>query len=217
MEERKDTHLHRGKRKKLVEKLKSKGIKDPLVLDAIGHVPRHFFFPEEFADHAYEDRAFPIEAGQTISQPYTVAAQTQLLELTPGEKVLEIGTGSGYQAAVLCKIGAKVTSIEVLDALYKKPETTLKAMGCEVALIFGDGSLGYEAHAPYQAIIVTAGAPKVPPKLIEQLDVGGRMIIPVGSEDSQEMLKIVKKEDGSIEQRKQGRFVFVPLKGKDAW
>ncbi len=175
----KDTYRHQGKRQQLVKTVKKKGITDKNVLTAIGKIPRHLFMDSSFEDHAYQDKAFPIAADQTISQPYTVAFQTQLLEVKKGEKVLEIGTGSGYQTAVLCELGAKVYSIERQHELYKKTKTFLNKIGYRPKyLSFGDGYKGLPEYAPFDKIIVTAGAPEVPKDLLGQLKVGGKMVIP---------------------------------------
>lgn len=209
-----DTFLHKGLRKKLVENLATKGIHDEKVLQAINKVPRHFFIASGLDRLAYEDQALPIEEGQTISQPYTVAFQIQLLDVKPGMKVLEIGTGSGYNAAILAEIGAKVFSIERIAKLHKNAEYILTSLGYKCQLFLGDGYLGKPAYAPYDRIIVTAGAKELPQTLVEQLAYGGKMVIPVG-EQTQEMLLVVKKENNELETSKHGYFVFVPfVKGK---
>ena len=180
----KDTFKHKGLRKQLVATLVSKGIKDVSVLEAIGSIPRHLFMDSSFLDHAYQDKAFPIAANQTISQPYTVAFQSELLEVSPEDKVLEIGTGSGYQAAVLCLLGAHVYSIERQIELFKKTSKFLPKIGYVAKrLIFGDGYKGLPDEAPFDRIIVTAGAPFVPKPLMSQLKIGGRLVIPVGDKD----------------------------------
>ncbi len=207
----KDTLKHQGLRQKLVETIKTKGIKDEKVIAAIGKIPRHLFMDSGFLDHAYQDKAFPIAADQTISQPYTVAFQTELLQVKPGDKVLEIGTGSGYQTAVLCELGAKVFSIERQNELYKKTSKFLPKLGYRPKkLIFGDGYIGLDTEAPFDSIIVTAGAPFVPKALLSQLKVGGRLVIPVGS-DVQTMTLFVRKGPKSFEQHEYGEFRFVPL------
>ena len=211
-----ENYLQRGLRNKLVKKLRLKGILDERVLEAIGKVPRHVFFDDALLSHAYEDKAFPIGEGQTISQPYTVAFQTEKLELKPGEKVLEIGTGSGYQAAVLVAMGAKVYTIEFQRKLYEKTKKFLPQLGYNPFFFFGDGSKGIPAKAPYNKIIVTAGAPVVPTALTEQLAEGGIMIIPVGDREKQKMLKITKK-NGNLIKEEYDNFAFVPLLGEQGW
>jgi protein-L-isoaspartate(D-aspartate) O-methyltransferase len=206
-----DNYRHQGKRKLLIEKLKEKGIEDEAVLQAMLKIPRHLFLDSSFEDHAYQDKAFPIAAGQTISQPYTVAFQTQLLALQKEEKVLEIGTGSGFQTAVLCSMGAKVYTIERQHELYKKTSIFLKKLGFSPKYAsFGDGYQGLKEHAPFDKILVTAGAPFVPKPLMAQLKVGGRLVIPVG-EDPQIMTVLIRKSARSFEKETFGEFRFVPL------
>jgi protein-L-isoaspartate(D-aspartate) O-methyltransferase len=207
----KDTFRHQGKRKHLVEVVKSKGVQDEKVLAAIGKIPRHLFMDSSFEDHAYQDKAFPIAADQTISQPYTVAFQSELLEVEKGEKVLEIGTGSGYQTAVLCELGAKVYSIERQQELYKKTKLFLSKIGYRPKFLsFGDGYKGLPSYAPFDKVIVTAGAPFVPNPLLAQLKVGGRLVIPVGDE-SQVMTLFIRKSAKEFEKKEFGEFRFVPL------
>jgi protein-L-isoaspartate(D-aspartate) O-methyltransferase len=207
----KDTLRHAGKRKQLVDVLIKKGIKNKTVLSAIEKIPRHLFMDSSFEDHAYQDKAFPIAADQTISQPYTVAFQTELLEIKKGDKVLEIGTGSGYQTAVLCEMGSKVYSIERQKELFKKTKLFLSKLGYRPKhLSFGDGYKGLKEHAPYNGIIVTAGAPFVPKPLLGQLQINGRLVIPVG-EDVQIMTLFVRKSETEFEKREFGEFRFVPL------
>lgn len=207
----KDTLKHQGLRNKLVKTIKDKGIKSAAVLQAIGRVPRHLFMDSGFLDHAYVDKAFPIAADQTISQPYTVAFQTELLNVKKGDVILEIGTGSGYQTAVLLELGAKVYSIERQQELFKKTSQFLPKIGYRPKkLIFGDGYQGYEEAAPYDGIIVTAGAPMVPNALLSQLAIGGRLVIPVG-DDVQIMTLIIRKSDTEFEKHEFGEFRFVPL------
>ncbi|MCB0382297.1 MAG: protein-L-isoaspartate(D-aspartate) O-methyltransferase [Psychroserpens sp.] len=207
----KDTFKHKGLRQQLVSTLKSKGIEDENVLNAIGKIPRHLFMDSSFLDHAYQDKAFPIAADQTISQPYTVAFQTELLKVSKDDKVLEIGTGSGYQTAVLCLLGAKVFSIERQHELYKKTSKFLPKLGYRAKkLIFGDGYIGLEDEAPFDSIIVTAGAPFVPKPLLSQLKIGGRLVIPVG-DDVQIMTLFIRKGPKEFEQHEYGEFRFVPL------
>ncbi len=212
-----DTFKHKGLRKKLVDLLRSKGITDEAVLTAINEVPRHLFLETAFLELAYDDRAMPIGEGQTISQPFTVAFQSQLLEVKKRDKILEIGTGSGYQACVLEKLGAKVYSIERQRKLYEKTKKLLATMGYKVGCYFGDGTLGLPSFAPFDKIIVTAGAPVVPTSLLEQLKTGGLLVIPVGDEDSQRMLRIRKEADGSATTETYDHFKFVPLLGKQGW
>ena len=207
----KDTFKHKGLRQKLVETVKSKGIKDENVLQAIGNIPRHLFMDSGFLDHAYQDKAFPIAADQTISQPYTVAFQTELLQIKKGDKILEIGTGSGYQAAVLCELAAKVYSIERQQELFKKTSKFLPKLGyIPKKLIFGDGYKGLPEEAPFDGIIVTAGAPFVPKPLLAQLKIGGRLVIPVG-DDVQTMTLYIRKGAKEFEKHEFGDFRFVPL------
>ena len=207
----KDTFKHQGMRQKLVATIKNKGITDEKVIDAIGKIPRHLFMDSGFLDHAYQDKAFPIGADQTISQPYTVAFQTELLKISSGDKILEIGTGSGYQTAVLCLLGAQVYSIERQHELYKKTRKFLPKLGYRAKkFVFGDGYIGLEDEAPFDGIIVTAGAPFVPKPLLRQLKVGGRLVIPVG-DDVQTMTLIVRNGPTDFEQKEFGEFRFVPL------
>lgn len=207
----KDTFKHKGLRQQLVETVKNKGIKDKKVLDAIGKIPRHLFMDSSFLDHAYVDKAFPIAADQTISQPFTVAYQTELLQLKEGDKVLEIGTGSGYQTAVLCELGGKVYSIERQLELFKITSKFLPKLGYRPKkLIFGDGYKGLQEEAPFDGIIVTAGAPFVPKPLMGQLNIGGRLVIPVG-ETVQVMTLIIRKGPKDFEKHEFGEFRFVPL------
>lgn len=195
----------------MVNVIKAKGIADKNVLDAIGSIPRHLFMDSSFLDHAYQDKAFPIGADQTISQPYTVAFQSELLQVKPGDKVLEIGTGSGYQCAVLFELGAKVYSIERQQELFKKTSKFLPKLGYRAKkLIFGDGYKGLPEEAPFDSIIVTAGAPFVPKPLLSQLKIGGRLVIPVG-DDVQMMTLFVRKGPKEFEQHEFGEFRFVPL------
>lgn len=208
-----DNYRHKGKRQQLVKTVKKKGITDKAVLDAIGKIPRHLFMDSSFEDHAYQDKAFPIAADQTISQPYTVAFQTEKLEIEKGDKVLEIGTGSGYQTAVLCELGAKVYSIERQRELYKKTKTFLSKIGYRPKhLSFGDGYKGMPDYAPFDKIIVTAGAPFVPNDLLGQLKVGGKMVIPVG-DDVQTMTLFIRKSPKEFDKTEFGQFRFVPLLG----
>ncbi len=198
-------------RKQLMEVVASKGVTDKNVLSAIETIPRHLFMDSGFVDHAYQDKAFPIGADQTISQPYTVAFQTELLHLKKGDKILEIGTGSGYQTAVLCELGAKVYSIERQLELFKKTSNFLPKLGYRAKkLIFGDGYKGLEGEAPFDGIIVTAGAPMVPKPLLNQLKIGGRLVIPVGT-DSQIMTLFIRETEKEFKKQEFGEFRFVPL------
>jgi protein-L-isoaspartate(D-aspartate) O-methyltransferase len=207
----KDTFKHKGMRQQLVEVVRSKGITDENVLTALGKVPRHLFMDSGFLDHAYQDKAFPIAADQTISQPYTVAFQTELLKVKKDDKILEIGTGSGYQAAILCEIGAKVYSIERQLELFKLTSKFLPKLGYRAKkLIFGDGYKGLKEEAPFDGIIVTAGAPFVPKPLLGQLKIGGRLVIPVG-EATQVMTLFIRKGPKDFEKHEFGEFRFVPL------
>jgi protein-L-isoaspartate(D-aspartate) O-methyltransferase len=207
----KDTLKHRGMRNKLTDVLIAKGIVDPKVLDAIRTIPRHLFMDSGFEGHAYQDKAFPIAADQTISQPYTVAFQTELLAVKPGHKILEIGTGSGYQTAVLLKLKAKVYTIERQLELFKKTNLFFKKMGYRPKkTIFGDGYKGLPEEAPFDSVVVTAGAPEVPKALLSQLKIGGRLVIPVGV-DEQIMIMFTRKSETDFERKELGVFKFVPL------
>jgi len=207
----KDTNKHQGLRNQLVKQLQDKGITDEKVLDAIGKIPRHLFMESSFENFAYQDKAFPIGAGQTISQPYTVAFQTQLLEVKKEAKILEIGTGSGYQTAVLCKMGAKVYSIERQNELFKATSLLLPKLGIRPKhLSFGDGYKGLPQYAPFDGIIVTAGAPIIPQALMAQLKIGGRLVIPVGKNE-QVMTLLIRKNETQFEKHEYGDFRFVPL------
>jgi len=210
-----DSHRHKGLRTKLIKELEQKGIKDQRILNAFRDIPRHFFLDVAFADWAYKDVAFPIDADQTISQPYTVAFQTALLDVAHGDKVLEIGTGSGFQACVLSYLGCKVYTIERQKTLFEKTEKLLKNLGFgKIRTLFGDGYEGAPRFAPFDKIIVTAGASELPKKLFDQLKVGGFMIIPYGNGDVQKMLRITKQEDNKAKKEDFGDFRFVPfLKG----
>jgi len=207
-----DTYRHKGLRKKLIDILKDKGITDENVLRAINNIPRHYFLDSAFDEIAYEDRAFPISEGQTISQPYTVAYQTQLLQIKPFEKVLEIGTGSIYQSTVLAEMGANVYTIERQKKLYDKvKEFVLKNKYPNIKFFFGDGFEGLPTFAPFDKIIITAAAPLIPPKLIGQLKTSGKMVIPVDHGEHQRMLRITKNTNGSISEEAFENFSFVPM------
>ncbi len=211
-----DNYRQRGLRNKLVKNLRLKGITAEAVLAAVGKVPRHVFFDDALLVHAYEDKAFPIGEGQTISQPYTVAFQTEKLEVKPGQKVLEIGTGSGYQAAILLELRARVYTIEFNKKLYEKTKSFLPLLGYNPFFFYGDGSKGIPAKAPFDKIIVTAGAPVIPSSLTEQLSENGILIIPVGDRESQKMIKITKK-NGELAKEEFNQFAFVPLLGESGW
>jgi len=205
-----DSYKYQGLRKKLVEELVKKGIESKAVLQVIESIPRHFYVLKGFEEQAYLDKALAIDVGQTISQPFTVAYQTELLELKKGEKVLEIGTGSGYQTSVLSALGCKVFTIERQKVLFEKTKKLLETLNIRAKTFYGDGYKGLPAYAPFDKIIVTAGAPYVPKELLEQLKIGGIMIIPVGDE-SQVMTKIVKKTGTEYASEQLGNFKFVPL------
>jgi protein-L-isoaspartate(D-aspartate) O-methyltransferase len=212
-----DSYRHKGLRRKLVETVKAKGITDERVLDALEKIPRHYFLDSAFDEVAYEDKAFPIAASQTISQPYTVAYQSQLLDVRPFQKVLEIGTGSAYQASVLAELGAQVYTIERQKTLFEsnKKFDFLKKYP-NIKFFYGDGYEGLPTFAPFDRVIITAAAPEVPPKLVAQLKVGGMMVIPVGSGDVQVMKRLTKGEDGVMKEEIFERFSFVPmLSGKN--
>jgi protein-L-isoaspartate(D-aspartate) O-methyltransferase len=207
----KDTNKHKGLRNQLAKILEDKGIIDKNVLEAIKTIPRHLFLNSSFEDFAYQDKAFPIGAGQTISQPHTVAFQSQLLEVKKDQKILEIGTGSGYQTAVLCLLGAKVYSVERQNELFKATSVLLPKLGIRPKhLSFGDGYKGLPNHAPFDSIIVTAGAPIIPQALMAQLKIGGRLIIPVGDKE-QIMTMLIRKNETQFERHEFGDFKFVPL------
>ncbi len=206
-----DSFRHKGLRKKLVDEIRQKGITSEEVLCAINKVPRHLFMESGFLNFSYKDSAFPIGAGQTISQPYTVAFQTQLLDIKPREKVLEIGTGSGYQTAVLLELGAVVYTIERQHELYIKSKALLERLGYTPHFFYGDGYLGKPTYGPYHKILVTAGAPHIPEKLIEQLTIGGKLVVPVGDNNGQDMVVIEKISENETRTTNHGRFIFVPM------
>ncbi len=207
-----DTYKHKGMRKALVEEVRKKGIVDIAVLEAIGKIPRHLFLDSSFDRIAYQDVAFPIGSGQTISQPYTVAFQSQLLEISKGQKVLEVGTGSGYQACVLVELGAKVYSIERQRNLFSKTKRFVETLGYRMNLFYGDGYKGLPTYGPFDKIIVTAGAPEIPKELLLQLKVGGWMVIPVGDQDKgQIMTKISRITETEFAKKTYGNFAFVPM------
>ena len=212
-----DSYKHKGMRRKLVRVLRDKGINQERVLEAVNNVPRHFFFDSAFEEHAYQDKAFPIGEGQTISQPYTVAFQTSLLGVEKGCKILEIGTGSGYQACVLIEMGVELYTIEYQEKLYQKAKIMLPKMGYTPHFFHGDGSKGLKKYASYDGIIVTAGAPTIPEELTAQLNPNGKLVIPVGDRKTQKMLRITKNELGNLKQEEFDNFAFVPLVGDDGW
>ncbi|MEX2574161.1 MAG: protein-L-isoaspartate(D-aspartate) O-methyltransferase [Balneolaceae bacterium] len=205
------------RRNKLIEKLRGKGIKDENVLSAMNAVPRHSFVDTALEKRAYEDSALPIGKGQTISQPYTVAAQTELLEVAPGNKILEIGTGSGYQSAILCEMEADVFSVERHEELYLRARKILQDLNCRIRIKLGDGTLGWSAYAPYDRILVTAGAPVVPRELIGQLSPGGKLVVPVGDQEKQMMVRVTRISEDAYEEEHFDNFKFVPLIGRKGW
>ena len=210
-----DVNKYKELQKSLVELIRRKGISDEAVLDAIGRVPRHEFMDSRYIDYSYRDSAFPINAGQTISQPFTVAFQTQLLAVKPYEKVLEIGTGSGYQAAILAEMGADVYTIERHHTLYIHSQQLIQQLGYKIRFFYGDGNDGLPEFAPFDKILITAAAKEIPQTLVKQLKVGGRMVLPVGGEEGQEMTLVVKKSETEVNVTYHGGFIFVPfLRGK---
>lgn len=206
-----DSFEAKGKRKKLVAELRKKGITDEEVLRAIDTVPRHVFMDAAFLNHAYTDKAFPISSGQTISQPYTVAVQSSLLRLKKRDKILEVGTGSGYQAAILAEMGAKVYTIERHRELYIKSQAIIESLGYSIEFFYGDGYEGKPQYGPFDGILITAAAPEIPEKLLQQLKTGGRLVVPVGGTDSQVMTVIERKSIDEFERSTHGNFVFVPM------
>jgi protein-L-isoaspartate(D-aspartate) O-methyltransferase len=206
-----DSLRHKGMRKRLVETVADKGITSQQVLDAIGNVPRHLFMESSFVKFAYKDQAFPIGAGQTISQPYTVAFQTQLLNVSPNSKILEVGTGSGYQAAVLLEMGAQVFTIERQRELYVKAQQILPKIGYHPRFFFGDGYKGLPTYGPFDGIVVTAGAPYIPDNLKQQLKVGARLVIPVSKGEHQVMTVVEHVSENEFDEKQYGMFSFVPL------
>ena len=209
--------MHEDERKKLIDNLRKKGVADEDVLNAMLKVERHLFMPKAVRSHAYEDVAVPIGFEQTISQPYTVAVMTQALAAQKGDKILEIGTGSGYQAAVLAYMGCRVYSIERSFELYERAQKLFDELKIRAALRCADGTLGWEEFAPFKGIIVTAGGPSIPEKLKKQLAVNGKMVIPVGDRNTQTMFVLTKNEDGEFSEMKIPSFAFVPLIGKEGW
>ena len=212
-----DSYRHRGLRRTLVAELRRKGIHDERVLAALATVPRHLFFESAFQEHAYQDKAFPIGEGQTISQPYTVAYQTQLLDLARHERVLEIGTGSGYQCCVLLQLTPHVYSIEYQPVLFERVHRRLASLHQPAHLFCGDGSLGLPNHAPFDKILVTAGSPNIPRTLLHQLRIGGALVIPVGDAQVQRMMRVVRESETEFSREVFEEFRFVPLLGKAGW
>ena len=212
----KESYQHKGLRKKLIESIRTKGIKDESVLEAMGRVPRHLFMDSSFINFSYTDKAFPIAAGQTISQPYTVAFQTELLEIQPHLKVLEVGTGSGYQTAVLLELGARVYTIERQRQLFLEAQKTLAPLNYKPIYFFGDGYEGLPSYAPFDRILVTAAAPEIPRNLLEQLAVGGILVIPEGDSHGQKMMRVYRESEKEYKRSSHGYFSFVPLlRGKN--
>jgi len=207
-----DTFLHKGLRRKLVEQVKNKGIYDQRILDAMLKIPRHAFIDSSFLKFAYQDQAFPISSGQTISQPYTVAFQTELIEVKMHQKVLEVGTGSGYQAAVLAELGARVYTIERIRKLYQTAQVIHRELGYPIKFFLGDGYQGLPSFAPFDRILITAAAPAIPEALKQQLVIGGILVAPVGQQDFQVMTKCVRTGADDFEISTHGNFAFVPMK-----
>ena len=206
-----DTYRHKGMRKRLVDSIRNKGISNENILSAMNRVPRHLFLDSSFLEFAYDDKPFPIGSGQTISQPYTVAFQTEILDVRKGQKVLEIGSGSGYQACVLEEIGAKVFSIERQKKLYHKTKEFISELGYKVRFFYGDGNKGVPSFAPYDRILIPAAAPEISKELIKQLKPGGILVVPLGKTEIQTMIKITKLENGDLKEEEFGVFRFVPL------
>jgi protein-L-isoaspartate(D-aspartate) O-methyltransferase len=206
-----DSFEARGKRKKLIDEIRRKGIADENVLEAMNRVPRHVFMDPAFLHHAYQDKAFPISSGQTISQPYTVAFQTELLKVREGCKVLEVGTGSGYQAAILLEMGARVYTIERQRELYQKARKMLTSMGYEAHYFFGDGYQGKPQYGPYDGILLTAATNEIPGALLSQLAIGGRLVAPIGGASGQVMTLVLRQGEDTYEYSRHGYFSFVPM------
>ncbi len=211
MKTKTDSFEAKGKRKKLVEELRQKGISDEEVLRAINIVPRHVFMDPAFLNHAYVDKAFPITSGQTISQPYTVAVQTSLLQIRKRDKILEIGTGSGYQAAILAEMGAKVYTIERFRELYLKAQVTLTGLGYSADFFYGDGHPGKPQYGPFDGIVITAATKEIPDALLKQLKIGGRLVVPLGDNNVQVMTLVQRTGEETYDYSSHGNFVFVPL------
>jgi protein-L-isoaspartate(D-aspartate) O-methyltransferase len=212
-----DSYKHKGERKILIDHLRKKGITDEKVLEVMMKIPRHFYFHKDFWEHAYEDKAFQIGAGQTISHPHTVAYQTQLLEIKPGDKVLEIGTGSGYQTSILLGLGTQVFTIERQKELFDKTKKLLSELNLKPRFFYGDGSKGLPAFAPFDKIICTAGSPSIPQTLLAQMRIGGKMVIPVGDEKAQKMNLVERISEKEFHTEALDSFRFVPLIGEQAW
>jgi protein-L-isoaspartate(D-aspartate) O-methyltransferase len=212
-----DSYKHKGMRKSLVRMVQEKGIRAPKVLKALEQVPRHFFFEKAFVEQAYQDKAFPIGEGQTISQPYTVAYQTELLDVKPTDKVLEIGTGSGYQCSILLQLTPTVYTIEYNQPLYQKAQRQFQLMDLHPQAFLGDGSEGLPDHAPFDKILVTAGAPIIPKSLLKQLTIGGMLVIPVGDTAVQKMLRVTRVSQEEFTKEEFDNFKFVPLLGNQGW
>lgn len=212
-----DNYKTKGLRNKMIRELEKLGITSPTVLKAMNQIPRHIYLDSAFMDHAYKNKAFPIGLGQTISHPYTVAFQSELLKIKKGDKVLEIGTGCGYQTAVLSYLGAQIYTIERIEELSKKAQKIGRQLGVKAHYLIGDGTLGWSSNAPYDKIIVTAGAPTQTPALIEQLKNGGQMVIPVGDQEEQKMHFVEKNTNGQVHSTVLGDFAFVPLLGDQGW
>jgi len=212
----KESYRHKGLRKKLIEEVRNKGIRNEEVLDAMGRVPRHLFMDSGFINFSYTDKAFPIAAGQTISQPYTVAFQTELLEVSRHLKVLEVGTGSGYQTAVLLELGARVYTIERQRQLFLEAQKTLTPLNYKPVYFYGDGYEGVPSYAPFDRILVTAAAREIPQSLLNQVAIGGILVVPEGGQSGQKMIKVVRESKDSFQRSEHGYFSFVPmLKGKN--
>jgi len=212
----KESYRHKGLRKKLIEEVRNKGIRNEEVLDAMGKVPRHLFMDSSFINFSYTDKAFPISSGQTISQPYTVAFQTELLEVSRHLKVLEVGTGSGYQTAVLLELGARVYTIERQRQLFLEAQKTLTPLNYKPIYFYGDGYEGVPSYAPFDRILVTAAAREIPQSLLNQLAIGGILVVPEGGQSGQKMIKVVRESKDSFQRSEHGYFSFVPmLKGKN--
>ena len=214
--DRKDSYRHKGLRKKLIEEVRAKGIRNEEVLDAMDRVPRHLFMDSSFINFSYTDKAFPIASGQTISQPYTVAFQTELLEVSRHMKVLEVGTGSGYQCAVLLELGARVYTIERQRQLFLDAQKTLGPLNYKPVYFYGDGYEGVPSYAPFDRILVTAAAREIPQNLFDQLAIGGILVVPEGGKSGQKMIKVVRESEGKFTRTEHGYFSFVPLlRGKN--
>jgi len=211
-----DSYRHKGLRNKLIASIRSKGIKNEEVLEAMGKVPRHLFMDSSFINFSYTDKAFPISAGQTISQPYTVAFQTELLDVQRHQKVLEVGTGSGYQTAVLLELGARVYTIERQRQLFLTAQKTLALLNYKPVFIYGDGYEGLPAYAPFDRVLITAAATKIPQTLLDQLTIGGALVVPEGDRFGQKMIKVVRETEDHFQRSEHGYFSFVPLlRGKN--